>query len=888
MASRPKTSTPAGAAAAGSGDQYFGSNKKGELAEWKDGLLNPEKTIQKETVKKVVAAMTVGKDVSALFSDMVKCVHTNNIELKKLIYLYIMNYAKTKPELAMMAVNTFNQDAQDPNPLVRALAVRTMGCVRVENIQEYLADPLRRAVKDPDPYVRKTAAISIAKLFEIAPDLVRTQGFVDMLQELISDANPAVVANAVTSLMEVGALELNRKTVQKMLAAMNECSEWGQISVLDALVNYKPLDTRDAQDICERVAPRLNHANPAVVIGAVKTILSMLDHLDEDDDQVKLYCKKMGPPLITMLNGEPEVQYVALRNIDLIIQKRPGVLQSDVKVFFAKYNDPIYVKMEKLEIMVKLASERNIDSVLAEFKEYATEVDVEFVRRAVRSIGRCAIQLERAAPKCVEALLELIKTKVNYVVQEAIVVIKDIFRKYPEKYESVIATLCENLDTLDEPEAKAAMIWIIGEYSPRIENAGELLESFVDGFSDEPANVQLALLTAVVKLFLHRPDDTQELVQRVLQLATEETDNPDLRDRGFIYWRMLSNDPDAARDIVLSSKPQISDSVSRLDPDLLNRLVKDLGTLASVYHKPPETFVPDFRGIAQDREDEDEDDGNEIISTGNDDDSNTPQASAPSGGGGMDDLLGFGTPAPAAAPRQQAAAPSSSTAQKSLWLPADRGKGLEVYGAFLPGGLISLTFKNTSPAPIGQFAIQFNKNSYGIVPAQPLRMPDLAPGASGEATLAMALGQNSGPFNPHLQMAVKCSVGVVYFQAAFDANMLFSNDGPMERPEFLATWQSIDDSLERRMAVNSSMDPATAKKTLTSRSIYTIAEKKVDGKAVLFCAARIKSSGDAVLLEVSVPETADMFGTNSISIAIRTGSGGIQEGLTALLTKILA
>ena len=51
----------------------------------------------------------------------------------------------------------------------------------------------------------------------------------------------------------------------------------------------------------------------------------------------------------------------------------------------------------------------------------------------------------------------------NYVVQEAIVVIKDIFRKYPNKYESIIATLCENLDTLDEPEARASMIWIIGE-----------------------------------------------------------------------------------------------------------------------------------------------------------------------------------------------------------------------------------------------------------------------------------------------------------------------------------------------------------------------------------------------------------------------------------------
>lgn len=68
------------------------------------------------------------------------------------------------------------------------------------------------------------------------------------------------------------------------------------------------------------------------------------------------------------------------------------------------------------------------------------------------------LQVEPSAERCVSTLLELIQTKVNYVVQEAIVVIKDIFRKYPNKYESIISTLCENLDTLDEPEARASMV----------------------------------------------------------------------------------------------------------------------------------------------------------------------------------------------------------------------------------------------------------------------------------------------------------------------------------------------------------------------------------------------------------------------------------------------
>ena len=63
----------------------------------------------------------------------------------------------------------------DPNPLIRALAVRTMGCIRVEKITEYLCDPLRKCLKDTDPYVRKTAAVCVAKLYDIDSALVEEQ-----------------------------------------------------------------------------------------------------------------------------------------------------------------------------------------------------------------------------------------------------------------------------------------------------------------------------------------------------------------------------------------------------------------------------------------------------------------------------------------------------------------------------------------------------------------------------------------------------------------------------------------------------------------------------------------------------------------------------------------
>lgn len=579
--------------------KYFANTKKGEIFELKSELASDKKEKRREAVKKVIASMTVGKDVGTLFPDVLNCMQTDNLELKKLVYLYLMNYAKNQPDLAIMAVNTFVRDCEDPNPLIRALAVRTMGCIRVDKITEYLCEPLRKCLRDEDPYVRKTAAVCVAKLHDINGNLVEEQGFLDALRDLLSDGNPMVVANAVAALSEINEasttgqpiIELTTQIVNKLLTALNECSEWGQVFILDSLANYEPKEEREAQSICERVTPRLAHANAAVVLSAVKVLMKFMEMMPSDLEFIQNLTKKLAPPLVTLLSTEPEVQYVALRNINLIVQKRPDILKHEIKVFFVKYNDPIYVKLEKLDIMIRLASEQNIHHVLAELKEYATEVDVDFVRKAVRAIGRCAIKVERSADRCVETLIDLIQTKVNYVVQEAVVVIKDIFRKYPNKYESMISTLCENLDTLDEPEARASMIWIVGEYAERIDNADELLESFLEGFHDENPQVQLQLLTSIVKLFLKRPTETQELVQLVLSLATHESDNPDLRDRGYIYWRLLYTDPEAAKEVVLAEKPLISEETDLLEPTLLNELICHVGSLASIYHKPPSAFV---------------------------------------------------------------------------------------------------------------------------------------------------------------------------------------------------------------------------------------------------------------------------------------------------------
>jgi AP-1 complex subunit beta-1 len=107
-----------------------------------------------------------------------------------------------------------------------------MGCIRVDKIIDYLSEPLRKTLKDESPYVRKTAVICVAKLFDLNPAMCVENGFLEMLQEMVADANPMVVANAIQALEEIqetapelNAFHLSQQVHSKLLVALNECTE---------------------------------------------------------------------------------------------------------------------------------------------------------------------------------------------------------------------------------------------------------------------------------------------------------------------------------------------------------------------------------------------------------------------------------------------------------------------------------------------------------------------------------------------------------------------------------------------------------------------------------------------------------------------------------------
>merc|ERR1719159_1405616 len=162
--------------------------KKSEVSELRTALRAAaearDQQKKRDAIKKVIAYMTLGIDVSPLFSEMVMASATNDLVQKKMVYLYLVNYAESNAELAILAVNTLQKDCRDDDPMIRGLALRSLCSLSLQNMVEYLQPAVQRAMEDVNGYVRKTAVIGVVKVFYICPSAVLETDLLPTLQRL--------------------------------------------------------------------------------------------------------------------------------------------------------------------------------------------------------------------------------------------------------------------------------------------------------------------------------------------------------------------------------------------------------------------------------------------------------------------------------------------------------------------------------------------------------------------------------------------------------------------------------------------------------------------------------------------------------------------------------
>ncbi|KAH8235466.1 hypothetical protein KR032_001015 [Drosophila birchii] len=658
----------------------------------KDGL-------KLEAMKRIIGMIARGRDASDLFPAVVKNVVSKNIEVKKLVYVYLVRYAEEQQDLALLSISTFQRALKDPNQLIRASALRVLSSIRVSMIVPIVMLAIRDSAADLSPYVRKTAAHAIPKLYSL--DAEQKDELVMVIEKLLSDRTTLVVGSAVMAFDEVcpERVDLIHKNYRKLCNLLVDVDEWGQVIIINMLTRYARtqfVDPNADDDLADGVLsdgppnerfydesshdsstnsddngssddddegknksgaknggaggggaggsnnnnnnnngggsrtpsspgssyhidvdhrlllrqtkPLLQSRNASVVMS-----VAQLYHHVAPKNEVQLIAKA----LIRLLRSHKEVQSVVLNCIASMSTKRKAIFEPHLKSFFVRTSDPTHLKLLKLDILTNLASAASISLILREFQTYISSSDRSFVAATIQAIGRCASSIKEVTETCLSGLVHLLSNHDEHVVAESVVVIKRLLQTKAAEHFEIITQMAKLIDYINVPAARAAIIWLIGEYNEKVPLiAPDVLRKMAKSFVDEQDAVKLQVLNLGVKLYLTNPQQTSLLCQYVFTLARYDP-NYDVRDRARFLRQIIfpasgtnSVLSQHARQVFLASKPApVPESKYRDGNNFqLGSLSHYLNMPASGYKElppfpamPPDSSVRNIPGFMQEK-----------------------------------------------------------------------------------------------------------------------------------------------------------------------------------------------------------------------------------------------------------------------------------------------
>ena len=494
---------------------------------------------------------TSERDAKQLFPQVVKFLASNDIVVKKLATWFVSQHSNEK-DLVLLAINTLVKDCYDANPMTRGLALRTLTSLPDPSLLQYSIQPILDGFKDRSAYVRRNAITACLKVHHISPSVISEYGIVDQLYSMIRDQDPLVITNCLSVLDEIlvkeGGVVINKTMTYYLLNRLSLFTELGLTTVMGFLSKYKPRSDEECLEIMNVVDGYLKHNNSAVVLLSLQYFL----HLIQDMPHLKreVYTRARGQILHFIASSSSELIFTLLQFIEGIIVEEKELLQPHVAVFFCRYNEPLYVKMKKIDLLPQLITNETVTDVLEELSMYCTDVNHVLSEHTIRALGNIALLSEPLFDKCVSKLLQLLSHGIDYVTSNILCVLQEMNLKEQNRLNDLLEYLPKCIDIVTDDKGKCALLWLLGEYGEHLDDSPYILEDYIDGSLDEiNVSIQCHLLTATMKLFFKRPAECQDMLGKLLESCSKSHDI-DLRDRTAYFYLLLQKDVLKAKEIV--------------------------------------------------------------------------------------------------------------------------------------------------------------------------------------------------------------------------------------------------------------------------------------------------------------------------------------------------
>lgn len=490
-----------------------------------------------DAMKRLLAAVSVGRDASALFPDVVKNVSFQSPELKKLIYIYLVQYAENNRELALLSINSFQKDLSDRSQQLRASALRAMASIKVLEVIQLVMAAVQTAVGDSSPYVRKTAAQCMIKVYGVDAD--QFLELRKLLLKLMNDVEVQVVGSAVMAFRQIcivlpkdaeekqGAegtesswnaqqLELLHPLFRRLVQDMLLMDFWAQQCCIDLLMRYcrlffaspdktsgeegeDPSTSEDFLAFLKNLKLLLFSASKGVTLAAA-VALCYLAPTEE------ISCVAM-PLMRCLRQATPEASITLLSAVAPLVEARPELFRAMIREFFIQSFDPPEMKRLKLKVIEMLVDDTNVQMVLRELQVYVSwHSQPDFVALAVRSIAQVALKMTSVADACLRGLVKMLDSKCEALSCEAVVSLRALLQRRQSSKESglgsVLPHLVTYLEDLSAPTARASVVWMIGHYQQEVARlAPDVLRRLAKGFAAERQEVKQQIVVLGLKVW---------------------------------------------------------------------------------------------------------------------------------------------------------------------------------------------------------------------------------------------------------------------------------------------------------------------------------------------------------------------------------------------------
>lgn len=498
-----------------------------------------------------------------------------NVNYEFIIFLILLTRYRSKDkigDLSLLIQNTLRQDFYDPNPIIRKLALQTIcSCAsRPETMVEFL----ELGLKDASSCVRRSAALRCITLYNQDPELILSYAFSPRLYRKLGDKDSLVVSNSLVALEEIlkdeGGVVINHNITCHLLSHLQNFTDWGLINVLSLLRKYKPEDETEMFDILNILDPFLQNKNCSIVIKTVELFLFFLSdypHLKED------VFKRVAPQLASFLNNStsPEKVYLLLGFIQENVTKYPTSFQSLYKSMFCRFDEHVHIKLKKIDILTKLATEESINDIQDEISMHCTSPVDAVSKAAISAIGILAKNHPCVFELCVAKLIQLLTLEQESITSHVLFIFQGLDLQKLEKVENFVVHLQTCHNSLKSEGGKCAFLWLLGELGSSVPESPYILEHFISECTNSH-NVLFknAILTTALKLFFKRPAECQMILGRIFEICHYDV-NIGIRNQVHFYYKLLKYNIEVAQQIV-----------SNVTDDDIERFRKDDKVLVNV------------------------------------------------------------------------------------------------------------------------------------------------------------------------------------------------------------------------------------------------------------------------------------------------------------------